>query len=63
MVKRLTAIPLPDDSYFAAWKPLARLEGIEKVLVDPRPRVCVWSRRPRKWWCANPTGYVFQHMA
>jgi arsenite/tail-anchored protein-transporting ATPase len=36
MVKRLTAIPLPDDSYFAALERLfARLEGIEKVLVDP----------------------------
>jgi len=37
MVKRLTTgIPLPDDSYFAALERLfARLEGIEKVLVDP----------------------------
>jgi arsenite/tail-anchored protein-transporting ATPase len=36
MVKRLTAIPLPDDSYFAALERLfARLAGIEKVLVDP----------------------------
>src|SRR5499425_610945 len=36
MVKRLTALPLPDDSYFAALERLfTRLEGIEKVLVDP----------------------------
>jgi len=36
MVKRLTAIPLPDDSYFAALERLfTRLEGIERVLVDP----------------------------
>ncbi len=36
VIKRLTAIPLPDDSYFAAIERLfGRLEGIEKVLVDP----------------------------
>ncbi len=37
LVRRLATIPLPDDSYFAAIERLfARLEGIEKILVDPQ---------------------------
>jgi arsenite-transporting ATPase len=37
LVRRLATIPLPDDTYFAAIERLfARLEGIEKVLVDPQ---------------------------
>jgi arsenite-transporting ATPase len=37
IVRRLADFPLPDDSYFAAIERLfGRLEGIEKVLVDPR---------------------------
>jgi arsenite-transporting ATPase len=36
MAKLFTNVPLPDESYFAALQRLfARLEGIEKILVDP----------------------------
>jgi len=37
IASRLTNMPLPDDDYFAAIQRLfARLDGVEKVLVDPR---------------------------
>ncbi len=37
VVKMLTDVPLPDESYFAAIQRLfKRLEGIETVLIDPR---------------------------
>ncbi len=36
MAKLFTSVPLPEESYFAALQRLfTRLEGIEKILVDP----------------------------
>jgi arsenite-transporting ATPase len=49
VAKRMTSVPLPTDGYFVAVKKLfARLEGIEKLLQDPKVTTARLVTNPEK---------------
>ena len=49
VARRLTSVPLPDDAYFATLQKLfGRLEGIEKLLQDPKVTTARLVTNPEK---------------